>query len=194
MKTIIISAGHNPSKSGASWKGTREHDEATKWINEIEAYLIKQVVKVVRVPTGSLTQKVKTVNRVSRAQQSIAVELHFNSAGEAYVQGNETLHHPSSVAGKALAESFNGAFMERAQRYVVKDRGVKAGWYRMDRPGIIDFYGDEDGDEMPVYWLRATACPALILEPCFMCQLSDIEDDWITVAHAIADSLIIAAV
>ena len=191
MKTLIISAGHNPQKSGASWQGIREHDQAMKWVNEIADYLTLKQVKVIQVATGSLREKVEHVNQwVNIDKNSIAVELHFNAAGTTYVQGNETLYYPNSVAGKQLATTFNTKFMELAQQWVIKDRGVKEGWYRMDRPGVIDFYGDEDGDEMPDYWLRKTKCPSLILEPCFMCQLTDIGESWKQVAHAVAEALL----
>lgn len=190
MKTILLSAGHHPYKTGASWNGIREYDVTERWVNEIIKYLESKNVKVIRIPTGSLTGKVNTVNKHARNEPSVAVELHFNSAGKTYVQGNETLHYPYSESGKQLATAYNSAFMGRARKFVVKDRGVKEGWYRMDRPGIVDFYGDEDGDEMPDYWLRKTVCTSLILEPCFMCQLPDIGDDWVQVAHAVADSLV----
>ena len=77
------------------------------------------------------------------------------------------------------------------QRQVVRsmvnpDRGVKEGWYRQDRPGIVDWYGDEDGDETPAYFLSATNSPALILEPEFIQQLGHIKNrrKWATVAIA----------
>lgn len=190
MKTILLSAGHHPRKTGAHWNGLREFDETEKWVDEIVAYLDQRDIKVVRIPTGTLPEKVQHVNQWTQIDNCVAAELHFNSAGDIYVQGNETLYYPGSVSGKALATSFNTEFFTRAHEHVVKDRGVKEGWYRMDRPGVVDFYGDEDGDEMPDYWLRKTRCPAIILEPCFMCQLEDIGDDWKVVAHAIADALI----
>ena len=38
----------------------------------------------------------------------------------------------------------------------------------MDRPGVIDYAGDVDGDEIIDYFLRKTMCPALIIEPEFV--------------------------
>lgn len=190
MKTVILSAGHYPAKSGASWEGLREHDVAVEWVNEIADYLTLEGVNVVQIAPSGLTEKVQHVNQWANIHECVAIELHFNAAGSVtYVQGNETLYYPGSDAGKVMAESYNEKFFELAEEYVVKDRGVKEGWYRMDRPGVIDFYGDEDGNEMPDYWLRKTSCPALILEPCFMCQIEEIGDDWVMVARAIGDAI-----
>jgi len=189
MKTVILSAGHYPAKTGASWDGVREHDVTSQWIDEIADYLALEGVNVIQIAPSGLTEKVQHVNQWSKIHDCIAIELHFNSAGPTYVQGNETLYFPGSTAGKAIAERYNEEFFSRVEQYIVKDRGVKEGWYRMDRPGIIDFYGDKDGDEMPDYWLRKTNCPALILEPCFMCQLDDIDTDWVECARAIGDAI-----
>ena len=190
MKTLLLSAGHYPARTGASWKGTKEHDVAVKWVDEIADYLTWKGVNVVQIASKPLKDKVQNVNSWTLSDDCIAVELHFNSAGATYVQGNETLYYPNSKAGKSIATTYNSRFIQSAMAWVVKDRGIKEGWYKMDRPGIIDFYGDKDGDEMPDYWLRKTACPALILEPVFMCQLDDIGNEWVEVAHSIADALI----
>jgi hypothetical protein len=69
------------------------------------------------------------------------------------------------------------------------DRGAKEGWYKMDRPGVIDFYGDEDGDEMPDYFLRKTNCPALILEPEFIQQYGHIKNSRKVGTQAIAAAI-----
>lgn len=192
MKHLILSAGHNPDKRGASWEGQSEYDHTSKWVDYIAERIRVLGYPVTKIATGGLTKKVHEVNTwvTSTSMSNIAVELHFNSAGKTYIEGNETLYYPGSVNGMALAESFNSAFVERAMPYIERDRGVKEGWYRMDRPGVIDFYGDEDGDEMPDYFLRKTRCPALILEPLFMCQVVKIGGNWTNVAESVALSLI----
>lgn len=190
MKTLLLSAGHYPERSGASWKNYREHDQAVKWVREIAQYLVlKHRTNAVVIRTGKLPEKVKAVNHWADKHDCLAVELHFNSAGSVYVQGAETLFYPGSINGKAAAEKFHTGFMIQSKAHVKKDRGIKEGWYRLDRPGVVDYAGDVDGDETPAYWLRKTKCTALILEPCFMCQIPDIGDDWKEVAHAIADAL-----
>lgn len=38
----------------------------------------------------------------------------------------------------------------------------------MDQPDHIDYAGDVEGDEIVDYFLRATNCPAIIVEPYFL--------------------------
>jgi len=192
-KVIILSAGHNPQAKGAEWGMQNEYDVAQRWIQEILLYIEGHGFQVYLVSTGTLPEKVAEVNEFVSAHNlsgnSIAAELHFNAAGRQYIEGNETLYYPGSIRGRELAETYNKSFFAAAKAEVVKDRGVKEGWYKMDRPGVIDYAGDVDGNEKPDYWLRKTNCPALILEPCFLCQVGD---DWVKVAHAIGRGLIAA--
>lgn len=190
MKKLILSAGHHPEKTGASWNGLREYDFTDKFVCVITDYLRERGYTVENVPNSRLPDKVYYANALPYTRHNaVAVELHFNSAGKTYVEGTETLYYPGSTSGKELAQSFHSEFVKLAGDIVGRDRGVKEGWYRMDRPGVIDFYGDEDGDEMPDYWLRKTRYPALILEPCFMCQLEDMGCDWVNLAKKVAQSL-----
>ncbi len=188
MKHLIISAGHNPQKTGASWKDLKEHDICVHTVKEVVQKLAPHI-QVSVISTGGLKAKVQEVNRIAAAGDCIAVEVHYNAAGTTYVEGNETLYYPGSVKGKKLATEFNEVFMKHAGHLVMKDRGVKEGWYRMDSPGVIDYAGDVDGDETPDYWLRKTSCPSLILEPCFMCQVEKIGYRFGDVTTAIAMGL-----
>jgi hypothetical protein len=190
MKTFVLSAGHNPDKKGAKWADLYEYDVTSKWIPEIARYLRYKGHSVIEIKTGSLVQKVKDVNVKTMGYDDVlAVELHFNSAGDTFVEGSETIYYPGSVSGHKAALEYNTKFFELAEKYVIKDRGIKEGWHRMDRPGVVDFYGDQDGDEMPNYWLRKTSCTALILEPLFMCQLPKLNDNWKELCWSIGDSL-----
>ena len=72
-----------------------------------------------------------------------------------------TLYYPGSVKGKALASSVNSSVGLVLNS---RNRGVKEGWYRMDRPGVEDYQGDVDGDENIDYFLAQTTCPAIIFE------------------------------
>jgi len=118
----------------------------------------------IAVPDGGLREKVEFINANDPA---FAVEIHFNSAivgGKHVGEGCETLMYPGSYAGRQLAD-----ILQRAQYQIFKpSRGVKEGWYRQDRPGIVDYQGDVDGDETIDYFLRKTKCPAVILEPEFI--------------------------
>jgi len=79
---------------------------------------------------------------------TVAVELHFNSAGP-FAEGHEWLHWFRSTKGQKLASCFNQAFKETFPD--AKPRGVKAA----------------DKEDRGSLFLRITRCPAIILEPFF---------------------------
>ncbi len=163
MFRVAISAGHNPKAKGAlNAQGTYEFDLTVPWADRLAALLsIREDVKVVRVPTGSLSSKIGFIN-----QQwfNLALEVHFNSCAAAKVRGSETLYCPGSVVGERAAR-----VVQRTMAAIMPpNRGTKEGWYRMDRPGIADYAGDVDGDEVIDAFLRNTRCPAIIVEPEFI--------------------------
>jgi len=141
-----------------------EHEQAAYWCAKIAQHL-PSTIELFHVPTGPLKEKVEDIN----AQHcDLAVEVHFNACGGCGAEGAETLYCPGSASGKEAA-----GYLQRAMATCgVRDRGVKEGWYRQDYPGRVDFDGDVDGDETPDYFLKATNCTALILEPEF------IENHW----------------
>ena len=151
---IFLSAGHYPQKPGAGFGNFFEHDEAVKWIEQIMTFLDPEVATV--VPTGTLRDKVAFINNRMNGVYSCAVEIHFNSAknsdGEHIGKGCETLYYPGSESGLKLARLLNQAMASVIER----DRGVKEGWYRMDKRNGADFF------------LERTKCPAVILEPDFI--------------------------
>ena len=109
--------------------------------------------KGVLVPPGRLPEKVSYINSMEHV--ACAVEIHFNGAPSPNVRGGETLYHHTSAKGRSLATGLHGALMTGAP--VLKpDRGVKKGWYRMN---------PTNG---PLYFLRKTKCPAVIVEPGFL--------------------------
>ena len=194
-KTLIISAGHNPDATGASWNNLKEYTETEKWVNYIQGRLEKSdKVDVYRIPPVGLKSKVAEVNSVVGGvgrDNVLAVELHFNAAGKTFVRGIETLYYPGSTKGEQAALRFNRKYMlimKNEYGIEIKNRGAKAGWYRMDAPGVVDYAGDVDGDEKPDYFLAKTACTALILEPHFLCELENM-DNWTDSASAVADAL-----
>lgn len=162
MTLIAISAGHNPNQKGASYQEHTEYDEACEWVTKICDYLVELGYGVYEVPTGSLKSKVEKINEIEDIE--CAIEVHFN-AGSFAASGSETLYFPGSEKGKALA-TYVQAYMSTAIGN--RDRGVKEGWYRQDRPGVKDYAGDVDGDETLLYFLRATNCTAIIIEPEFI--------------------------
>ncbi len=115
----------------------------------------------VLVGTGPLKKKVADINN---ANCDCAIELHLNAAGGMGI-GFETLHCAGSNNGKNLASHIHEKIAEELGS---RDRGVREGWYRMDKPGVEDYPGDIDGDETPDYFLSATNCPAVITEFYFL--------------------------
>ena len=183
---VAVSAGHYPEKQGAAWEGVSEFDETIIWQRDVLAALseMPEVFEGVLIETGGLTKKVKQINA---ANCDLAIEIHFNAGGKPTTRGCETLFYPGSKTGELAARKFQ---LPLATAMLTKSRGCKPGWYKMDRPGIVDFYGDEDGDEMPDYFLRATNCTALILEPEFIQQIESIRERRADGVRSIVMSLI----
>lgn len=154
---VALSAGHYPKARGACYAGVCEHELAIEWAHLLTVRMPRNIA-IVHVPTGTLRQKVDFINE---ARVDLAVEIHFNAGGG---EGAETLYAPGSANGKQAARCI--------QRMLalcgLRDRGIKEGWYKQDRPGIVDYHGDVDGDEKIDYFLRATTCPAVIIEPEFI--------------------------
>lgn len=155
---LYISAGHHRLAPGAAWKGFVEHDEALVWVK----LLLGVLPNALAVPAGTLPQKVRWINREA-STTDLAIEVHFNAAVPS-AHGSETLYCPGSRRGEELAEKVQDCLAA----FFHPDRGHKEGWYRMDRPGWVDFPGDKPGDEVPDYFLHETRCTALIIEPDFI--------------------------
>jgi len=167
-KLVGLSIAHFPKKVGADFCGFNEHNESKVWIMLVERALKNLGIGVVVAPVGGLRSKVAWLNKHN---PEVSVELHFNGSVNPNVAGCETLFYPGSKKGLVFANTVHRAYKESMGN---RDRGVKEGWYRMDRPMIVDYAGDVDGDEMPDYFLRETNCPALILEPDFIAQVNNI--------------------
>ena len=165
---VAVSAGHYVSKQGAVFEGVTEFDETVPWQTELIGALRERDIETLYIDPQGLTGKVKQINA---GNCDLAIEIHFNAGGNASTKGCETLFYPGSKTGLEAARRIQ---LPLAKAMETKSRGCKPGWYKMDRPGVVDFYGDEDGDEMPDYFLRATNCTALILEPEFHQQIESI--------------------
>lgn len=167
---IALSAGHHPSSPGACHAGKCEHELAAVWCQLIATELINEV-ELFYVPTGSLRDKVAAINK---AQCDIAIEIHFNACGDCGAFGSETLHCPGSTNGISLAMAIQSAMVGATH---TKDRGIKEGWYKMKK---------KNG---PDYFLSATNCTAVILEPEFIEQYHRVENDADTICKAIANAI-----
>ncbi|MCK5336007.1 MAG: N-acetylmuramoyl-L-alanine amidase, partial [Gammaproteobacteria bacterium] len=143
---------HSPKRTGASYHGFKEHDEAVEWATHLATLLAKKV-SVDYVPTGKLSEKVAFINA---ADCRLAVEIHFNAAvnaaGKNVGKGSETLYYPGSESGKAAALTVQ----KHLSPIFSPDRGAKEGHYQMNPAKPAD------------YFLRKTNCLALIIEPEFI--------------------------
>ena len=166
---IFISAGHHPAKPGATFDRFIEHDEACVWVDMMTNAINNSggedslAVKATAVPVGFLKTKVDFINS-RMIHGDIALEVHFNAAvvnGKNVGRGSETLYYPGSEAGKALAT----VCQEALAAFFPPSRGVKEGWYRMDKTRGADFF------------LAQTKCPAIIIEPEFVHHFQMIFDN-----------------
>lgn len=181
MAIIAISAGHNSNAVGACHDGFCEFPETLRWAERIAQHLLEMGHSPVLIPATDLKQKVRAVND---SKAAFALEVHFNS-GSLKAAGSETLYCPGSARGKMAAKRIQAA----VSQFFTPDRGVKEGWYRMDRPGVVDFEGDKDGDEVIDYFLRKTNCPAVIIEPEFIHHREKIESNRDACCLAIAKAV-----
>jgi len=178
---IFISAGHYPSRPGAGHNNFYEHDEAVLWSRDIFDALFNLADTdepiAFEVPTGVLKDKVSYINHRAVAN-SIAVEIHFNAAvdaaGNNIGRGCESLYFPGSETGKEVATRLNDALAVD----FAPNRGVKEGWYRMDKRRGADFF------------LEKTSCPAVILEPEFIQHREKIQLHRQATCERLAEALI----
>ncbi len=181
MSRIAISAGHDNKRRGACFNNVCEHDLTVPWQHALLTYLGSNGVRV--PPDLPLRDKIAWIN----ADRTIdmAVEIHFNSDAAHKGSGCETLYAPRSRKGKALAETVQAAMSS----FCAPNRGAKEGWYRMDRPGHVDYAGDIDGDETVDAFLGRTRCPAIIVEPFFIHEQARILALREVVCEVMADAL-----
>jgi N-acetylmuramoyl-L-alanine amidase len=156
---VAISAGHHPEAPGAAKNQLTEYHETAIIAGMLVNALGHVGIKAYLIGTGPLQKKVAEINA---GRFDSGVEIHLNGGGG---DGCETLFCPGSVIGRSFATGIQSALVARMP---AKDRGVKDGWYRMDRPGVVDYPGDVDGDEKHDYILAETNCPFVIVEPFFI--------------------------
>jgi len=183
---ILVSSGHNKNAQGASYKDVTEFILAEKWADLIVELL---GTNSIRVPNGRLKDKVIFINNASQ-KGDIAIEIHFNSykkwkdldgdgiidAGEmiALGRGSETLYMPNSSSGMRAAR----IVQDNLGHLMQPDRGIKEGWYQMNPAKGAD------------YFLRKTNCTALIIEPEFIDNLEEINQNMSAACHVIAAALL----
>lgn len=209
---ILLSAGHYPKAPGVTYGGLVEHNLATEWINIIALH-IRERMAVDIIPTGPLAifkrdvdgavvkgangkpivigGKVHVVNEAhgGRRPVALAAELHFNGDAARKQRGSETMYCPGSTRGKQAASIVQG----RLGKVMPPDRGIFDGWLKRDRPGVIDYPGDVDGDEHIAAFLELTDPVAIIIEAEFIHNRDVIEAMRDEACQAIALGLVQAA-
>lgn len=177
MKRVVFTAGHGPAGKdpGARFPATGtplivEHDEALLWVSRIASAFNRLGGDAVVLEGNDLEALPKTIAWINRLtpKAEAAIEIHFNDArdqaGRQVGRGCETLYHPTSKRGQAIAIVIQQALAP----LFPPDRGAVEGWLKGDRPGVVDYPGDHDGDEHLGGYLVQTNCPAVIVEPEFV--------------------------
>ncbi len=152
---IAISAGHYPERPGmiATINGGHiyvEHEMAKQVTAVLKAILSQQGAEIeVQEVWGTLRQKVETINRWGA---NLALEVHFNDAQNPAAVGTETLYYSGSTEGKNFAAHIQEQLVTTLG---TENRGAKIGWYQ-GQVGV------------PLYFLKNTQMPAIIIEVCFL--------------------------
>jgi N-acetylmuramoyl-L-alanine amidase len=154
MSVIGICIGHSRSgdKGAVNTDGVSEHT-FNREVGYLTAELLREKGHTVHVideyDGSSYSGAVHWVSdHLTKLGATVAVELHFNSAGP-HAEGHEWIHWHRSDKGQMLASCFNQIFKEAFPE--AKIRGIKPA-YKNDRGSLF---------------LRVTRCPAIILEPFF---------------------------
>lgn len=163
---VAVVVGHSASDKGAvSVNGTQEYD----WNSVLAESLCEELralgVEVVthERPAGWYTPAMMHLVRAINADSpSCAIELHFDG-GLPEWHGASALHWPGSTLSEALAA---GVALSAAKASGVRNRGAIA--------------QTKSSSGKPLYFLKSTKCPAIILESHFGCNA---EDHWLA-THA----------
>lgn len=184
MAVVAISAGHHPGAKGASFNDLTEWDEAVHWQRIICQELSNKGHSVLPVSHKKLGAKVREIND-HHPRVDLAIEIHFNSAPGRAGTGSESLYYPGSESGEGWANAFQRAMVP----FCSPNRGAKEGWYKLDRPGHMDYIGDVEGDEVVDYFLRKTRATAVIVEPYFIHEAARIIANREIVCQVLADTI-----
>jgi len=157
---IAIVIGHRLSSQGAvNTRGVSEHTWNTTLAADVSAALSVYGIEstVVERPNhpGGYGEQAQILNDM---EVDAVVELHFNGASDARATGTETLCHPRSTQGHALATAIQGAMVAVLG---LADRGVKA------------TTTNAAGVELKT--LTRTTAPAVIVESYFGSNATDTE-------------------
>jgi N-acetylmuramoyl-L-alanine amidase len=175
--TVVIVVGHAKDKQGAVGPdGVAEWAFHRKTAEDVVAALDTQGVPAVvllRDPRGAYEARMQRLCAAVAAQKPVcAVELHFNACASPMRGGAEVLHYPGSVDGEALARALldNVAGAVGTKYGTVRHRVIAQAKTWNASGDLVDVNGDgridgADGPQgPPLYFLRDTDCPAVIVE------------------------------
>lgn len=155
---LVLSAGHHEGAAGASFQDIVEWPLTKVWVTELVSnFSIGAPVLI--ITNDLLSRKIKTINALNPVPK-LCLEVHFNSSPHGGA-GSETLYTPGSLRSKLIAEKIQVVL----SKFSKPDRGIKEGWYKQDLERRV-----------PDAFLSQTKPVAVILEPFFVQQVSQLKD------------------
>lgn len=155
MAKVYLSSGHGGADPGAVSGGFKEKDINLVITLSCMDYLVSAGVEVMMeskpYEDTSINDIVKECNRFN---PNLAVEIHNNAGGG---DGFEVYHTRAGGTGKLLSQNIEEQVIKIGQN----SRGVKT---KVNQAGV-DYYG----------FIRATYCPAVIVECAFLDHPEDLE-------------------
>jgi len=124
---VAISVGHYPQRQGnqIDWSNKRgkitEYSEGLLVAGHLMNMLVNRGIHTIPVPTGTLTEKIKFINK---KRPNYAFEIHFNGFDRGYsgrVQGSECIAFTESREGVPLARLITKSISDRLGN---RNRGV----------------------------------------------------------------------
>ena len=175
MANVFLGVGHGGSDPGATAFGRKEKDLNLSIALACNDELLRHGVAVqmsrYKDEDDSLNEEIRECNAYS---PDLAVDIHNNAGGG---DGVEAFYHHGGGKGKILAENILAEIVLIGQN----SRGAKT---RVNSNGR-DYYG----------FIRETACPACIVETCFLdnaadVQIIDTEEECKTMGIAVAKGIL----
>lgn len=154
MAKVFIGVGHGGNDSGAS-KYLVEKDINLVMALACRDYLEKNGVQVLMSRTKDENDPINDeIKECNAFDPNLAIDIHNNAGGG---DGFEAYYHYKGGTSKTLAENIEAEVKAIGQN----SRGCKI---RLNSSGT-DYYG----------FIRKTACPAVIVEGCFVDNATDVQ-------------------
>ena len=159
MKIALI-AGHSRAAPGAVAGAFREQALCRQIVNELTVRLQKCGIEIFDPKTDETNLEypgylIERIRRINESGADAAVEMHLNASTSDQVDYSLCLHAPGSVEGARLARCVSAKFSQ----------GYRGGRRALVRPDTWLGKGKAKA------FLRKTAMPAVILEPCFLTSM-----------------------